>query len=349
MPALATPPLSASHIGLPWKIGESATFIAGPHHNLRHTCGGRAPACNSLDFAPSSGVVRAARAGEVHFPYCGPKHKLVVIDHGGGWFTGYYHMAAPIVKPGQFVDGGDELGKIGEDLSCGGTAAGKHVHFFVKYVPGCESATARSEICYKKLGDPFLNTKVDVPLDGGELGGWQVTGILGNSCMTHVSPADKRCEGEQVMNYGGTSPVPGLPTQRDVQHQLSVRPAVVGYTGDGSGWLGGFDGDGINDQFGHMNWTSWTSVAATGTGAAWINNCEPSCAGGTFSAHAVGVRAYAPRSGFFTRLTLRFDYNGDAITDERGVRRLVEHVGGRAIVVYSYYIVHETATPLSGR
>jgi LasA protease len=204
-PALAAPTLAESHIGLPWKVGETARFVAGPHHNLHHDCAKEPPACNSLDFVPTSKIVRAAQAGVVHFPYCGPRHKLVVIDHGGGWFTGYYHMAAPVVKEGQPVHAGDELGKIGENLSCGGEASGPHVHFFVKYVPGCKAATPQSGDCYKKLGDPFKHTTVDVALDGGELGGWHIQGKLGSSCMTHISPADKRCEGKQVMNYGSSS------------------------------------------------------------------------------------------------------------------------------------------------
>jgi LasA protease len=320
-PAMSAPPVANAHLGLPWKVGESATFLAGPHYNLKHECGSQPPACNSLDFAPSSGVVRAAAAGVVHFPYCGAHHKLVVIDHGGGWFTGYYHMAAPTVKAGQFVDEGEPLGSIGEDLSCGGEASGRHVHFFVKYVPGCESASARSEVCFKKLGDPFKHTSVDVALDGQEIGGWRISGTLYHACMTHISPAEKRCEGQQVLNYPAGPSLPGLPAELGTGPPLSVRPPVIGYTGDGSGWLGGFDGNGRNDHFGHMRWPVWTASRAEGVGAVWIDACNPNCAAGTFAPHAVTVRAFAPRAGYFTRLTLSYRYARKQVTDERAVRR----------------------------
>jgi hypothetical protein len=337
--AQAVPPVSTADLGLPWKVDESATLIAGPHHNLTHDCSGQPPACNSLDFAPASHIVRAAAAGVVHLPYCGPHHKLVVIDHGRGWFTGYYHMASPIVRAGEKVKAGDPLGEIGEDLSCGGKAHGPHVHFFIKYVPGCASASAESERCYRKLGDPFLNTSVDVPLDGADLGGWHIAGVLGHACMTHVAPKLERCEGQKVTNFGAAMALPGLPTKLSVQHPLAVRPPNVNYTGDGSGMLGGFDGTGTGGHFGHLKWSVWSQLEAVGFGALWLDTCEPNCASGQFVAHAVSVRAFAPLGGYFTRLTLRYSYKAAVITDERAVRREATSSGGRTTVNYGYYIV----------
>lgn len=185
---------SRSGIGLPWAVGEKATLLAGPHHNSTHDCAG-APACNAIDFVPRSGIVRAAAAGIVHFPYCGRNHRLVVIDHQNGWITGYYHLPDPrsFVHEGEHVKAGAELGHVGNDLSCGGTPrrGHPHVHFFVKHVPGG----------YRNMGDPFRTTKYDVDLRGAVLGGWRVSGTLAGACMQRG--AHRACaETGLVTNYG---------------------------------------------------------------------------------------------------------------------------------------------------
>jgi hypothetical protein len=141
-----------------------------------------------------------------------------------------------------------------------------------------------------------------------------------------------------------TARLPGLLTHQSAHHPFQVRPAVVGFTGDGSAFLGGFDGGTAADHFGHMSWSSWTATVAVGTGAVWIDDCEPSCAGGTYAPSAVSVRAFAPHEGHFTRMTLRFDYHGEAIVEELGVHllRASPHVPG----FYEYFIVRHTATAL---
>jgi hypothetical protein len=138
--------------------------------------------------------------------------------------------------------------------------------------------------------------------------------------------------------------LPGMLTHHSARQPFQVRPAVVGFTGDGSAFLGGFDGGTPSDHFGHMSWSSWTATVAVGSGAVWIDDCEPSCAGGAYAPNAVSVRAFAPHEGHFTRMTLRFDYHGEAIVEELGVRllRASPHVAG----FYEYTIVKHTATPL---
>jgi hypothetical protein len=109
-----------------------------------------------------------------------------------------------------------------------------------------------------------------------------------------------------------------------------IRPAHILYTGDGSGRLGGFDGKGAAHP-GRLRWASWTPTQATGSGAVWLDSCTPSCAQGTFTAHAVEVRAFRPVRGRFTRLTLRYGYRGKRHVDTRGIRRTGSF--------WSYYIV----------
>jgi hypothetical protein len=56
-----------------------------------------------------------------------------------------------------------------------------------------------------------------------------------------------------------------------------------------------------------------------GSGTVELNDCNPSCAGGTFTAH-----------GHFTRLTLRYAYRGKRRVQRWGIRR----IGGG----WSYYL-----------
>jgi hypothetical protein len=140
--------------------------------------------------------------------------------------------------------------------------------------------------------------------------------------------------------------LPGLLTGMGGRHPFDVRPAVVNYTGDASGFLGGFDGGKASDRFGHMIWSSWTGTVAVGSGAVWLDTCEPDCAQGVFVPYAVRVRAFAPRDGHFTRLTLRFDAGGDAIIDERGISALRAPGTGPSSEFYEYFIVHYSSSPL---
>ncbi len=49
----------------------------------------------------------------------------VVLDHGNGVFTGYWHMSELDVKPGEAVETGQLLGKVGST----GLSTGAHLHW----------------------------------------------------------------------------------------------------------------------------------------------------------------------------------------------------------------------------
>jgi murein DD-endopeptidase MepM/ murein hydrolase activator NlpD len=57
--------------------------------------------------------------------------RSVVIDHGGGTFSLYYHLSRYIVAEGQRVSRGERIGEVGST----GRATGPHLHFGVR-VPG---------------------------------------------------------------------------------------------------------------------------------------------------------------------------------------------------------------------
>jgi len=117
--------------------------------------------------------------------------------------------------------------------------------------------------------------------------------------------------------------LPGLLTNTGGK-PFVVRPAQVIYTGDGSGVLGGFAGKGPLRRFGALRWSSWGHHQAMGSGAVWLDDCTPNCAQGTFHPYPVSVHAFAPSAGHFTRLTLRYTYQGKQVLDRR---RLVK-MGG---------------------
>ena len=159
-------------LSLPWPEGEAWWLHFGPHHNsdFSSVCrsgiptGGHQPIWPSLDFAPAPGSskrVVAARDGWIVRELCVGTHSSsfvkIVIDHGDGWFTGYYHLTQ---IPEEIRTGGDRipikrgdlLGYASKNICCDanadandnstgdlsraqciGGASVSHVHFTVRY------------------------------------------------------------------------------------------------------------------------------------------------------------------------------------------------------------------------
>jgi len=110
-----------------------------------------------------------------------------------------------------------------------------------------------------------------------------------------------------------------------------VRPAEIGYTGDGSGNLGGLHRS-HSLPWGALTWTSWTRTQALGGGTVWLDDCNPDCASGTFHPYSVSLRAFRVIGGHFTRLTLTYAYDGKHVVDKRGIEK---YPGGG----WEYFIV----------
>lgn len=146
-------PSAEPQFELPWAVGETWSLWYGPHNTDNDY--GPHP-YTSLDFSGGDGIVRAAAAGVVYRPCA----NLVVVDHGGGWETGYYHMPRIFVHAGQEVAAGTPLGTIGTAVGCGGYARGAHVHFSI-YHFGTSGV-------YNVFQTPSSDMNLDV------IGGWVV-------------------------------------------------------------------------------------------------------------------------------------------------------------------------------
>ncbi|MGH3659753.1 MAG: peptidoglycan DD-metalloendopeptidase family protein, partial [Micromonosporaceae bacterium] len=113
---------------LPYAVGQAWTYTGGPHPMGGSTL-------SSIDLAGGDLKVRAARAGTAYTMCKG----WIRVVHRNGYATDYYHLWRQVKVDGTEVSAGALLGAAGTDVTCGGSATGRHVHFSLrrdgKYVP----------------------------------------------------------------------------------------------------------------------------------------------------------------------------------------------------------------------
>ena len=79
--------------------------------------------------APRGTEVIAAEAGVVRLAgWAGLAGRAIIIDHGGGYETRYYHLHSIFVQVGQEVETGDVIGGVGST----GRSTGNHLHFEIR-------------------------------------------------------------------------------------------------------------------------------------------------------------------------------------------------------------------------
>jgi hypothetical protein len=114
---------------------------------------------------------------------------------------------------------------------------------------------------------------------------------------------------------------------------VKVRPNQIVYTGDGSGFLAGPGKTGRRPKPGKLKWSAWTGSAALGAGDDWLNNCEPFCAAGSFSEHAVNIKLYRPRTMLgvlvFTRMNIHYTHGPNPFTHKTAETLGLKSVAGQ--------------------
>ncbi|MDD4587670.1 MAG: M23 family metallopeptidase [Heliobacteriaceae bacterium] len=105
--------------------------VTSPFGWRRSPFGLRTEFHSGLDIKADYGTpVRAAAKGRIIF--AGWKTglgRVVEIEHGHGFISGYHHLSAITVKVGEKVERGDSVGKVGNS----GRSTGPHLHFTVHW------------------------------------------------------------------------------------------------------------------------------------------------------------------------------------------------------------------------
>lgn len=133
------------------------------------------------------------------------------------------------------------------------------------------------------------------------------TGLYNNS--TQVASAST------TFGWEITRPVARLPTFLGAPYRgqgLQIEPAVITYTGDGTGFFAGFGRASHRPKVGGLRWSVWTPTVSMATGGDWEDNCTPDCAAGLRTSYRVNLLAYRPEvvHGYsvFTRLSVTYTH-----------------------------------------
>ncbi|MEU3643958.1 peptidoglycan DD-metalloendopeptidase family protein [Lentzea sp. NPDC034063] len=167
--------LAPTGLGLPWPVNVAWWMGGGPHGNS-----GNSRPFSSIDFNGGDGRVLSAGNGRVYKSCIVGRSALVKVVHDNGYSTTYYHMYnLTTLADGSAVRTGTYLGNIGNELPCGGSSTGAHVHF------------------------SLLRGNTHVSVNGMTIGGWtfyegsQAYGGYAQRGSTRVNV------GGRVTNYGG--------------------------------------------------------------------------------------------------------------------------------------------------
>lgn len=116
---------------LPLAPPLDAFSVSSPFGERSDPINGRPAIHEGLDLAaPMRSPVYATAPGRVvHAGWLGRYGRLVVVDHGAGVTTRYGHLAKILVKKGDEVEFGDEVGLLGNS----GRSTGAHLHYEVRY------------------------------------------------------------------------------------------------------------------------------------------------------------------------------------------------------------------------
>lgn len=105
-------------------------YLSSSYGWRRNPVTGRYAMHEGLDFsAPRETPIVAAASGMViEAEFSSGYGNMVVIDHGHGLITRYAHASKLLVKPGDLIERGQEIAKVGST----GRSTGPHLHFEVR-------------------------------------------------------------------------------------------------------------------------------------------------------------------------------------------------------------------------
>ena len=105
------------------------------------------------------------------------------------------------------------------------------------------------------------------------------------SCLALVAIFSAACGGNGTsgLTGNGKSPSAGEVSIANCDGDRSVSPVTI--------VLSCADGNEIVE---HARWSAWDATSATGTGVLTTNDCQPTCASGTFHSHNVDLVAKVP-------------------------------------------------------
>jgi len=196
-----------------------------------------------------------------------------VIDHAGGWHTGYYHMVNIQVSNGQLVAQGALLGDMGTATPCGGWADGAHVHFTLWQYDGVTT------------GYPAASTAV--AWHGIPLGGWRFADDpSGNDCDTAQNPCGsaQRISDARTFNLPGTIANYGATAPKILQNVLTNPGFELG-TNPATGWSV------INPAGGVTNRVAYQNPARSHDGSWFLETNETAPGGSVYQDVPVAVTA----------------------------------------------------------
>ena len=106
-------------------------YITSPFGYRIHPISGQYKMHNGVDIGAGYGTnILAAQSGKViEAGYHSSHGNYVVIYHGNGWATAYYHASRLLVSAGQNVTRGQVIALVGST----GSSTGPHLHFEVRY------------------------------------------------------------------------------------------------------------------------------------------------------------------------------------------------------------------------
>lgn len=113
-----------------WPMPASSLITSGYGNRSRPNVAGATAFHGGIDIACSSGseVVAAAPGTVIYAAYLGTAGNAVMIDHGGGISTCYYHLSQFLCQPGDTVSAGQVIALSGST----GASTGPHLHFSVR-------------------------------------------------------------------------------------------------------------------------------------------------------------------------------------------------------------------------